>query len=87
MTAALTLSQIETLVIIERTSASISAFSTLILLTTYSSVKAFRTLSNTLIFYASFANLIADVGVLIGDRALDNPDGPLCQFQAFLMQM
>lgn len=84
---ALTVDQVKTLIIIERTAASISATSTLILLTTFCSVKAFRTLSNTLIFYASFANLFANMAALIGGEALNNPDGALCQFQAFLLEM
>jgi hypothetical protein len=83
----LTTQEIETLIILERTSASISATSTLILITTFCSIKAFRTLSNHLIFYASFANLFASMAALIGGNALDNPNGALCQFQAFLLEM
>ncbi|KAI6708073.1 hypothetical protein PZA11_007061 [Diplocarpon coronariae] len=50
-------------------------------------MKAFRTLSNTLIFYASFANLFANVAALIGGSALGNVDGGLCQFQGFLLEI
>ncbi len=82
----LTARQVHTLIILERTSAIISVTSTLILITTFCSLKAFRTISNTLIFYASFANLFASVAALIGGSALDNPDGALCQFQAFLLE-
>jgi hypothetical protein len=84
---AFTPQQIRTLVIIERTTASISVVATLILLTTFCFFKQFRTLSNTLIFYASFANLFANVAALMGRDAMAYPDGAACQFQAFLLEM
>lgn len=84
---ALTTAQIATLIVIERTTASISICFTLFLLTTFITIKQLRTLSNTLIFYASFANLFANVAALIGGSALHNPDGPLCQFQSFLLEL
>ncbi|TVY37122.1 Cyclic AMP receptor-like protein A [Lachnellula subtilissima] len=84
---ALTKHEIDVLIIIERTTASISVTGTLILLGTFIFIKEFRTLSNTLIFYASFANLFASVAVLIGGSALSHVDGALCQFQGFLLEM
>lgn len=84
---ALTIYQINSLVIIERTTASISVVATLILLATFCLLKQFRTLSNTLIFYASFANLFANVAALMGRDAINAPDGAACQFQAFLLEM
>ncbi|KAI9050671.1 hypothetical protein LZ554_005826 [Drepanopeziza brunnea f. sp. 'monogermtubi'] len=83
----LTNPQIQTLIVIERTTASISVFSTLLLITSFILFKPFRTLSNTLIFYASFANLFANVAALIGGSALTNLNGGLCQFQGFLLEM
>ncbi|KAL2065199.1 hypothetical protein VTL71DRAFT_2868 [Oculimacula yallundae] len=83
----LTTAQVRTLIIIERSTASISVAATLVLITTFIRFKRFRTLSNTLIFYASFANLFANVAALIGGAALHDLDGPLCQFQAFLLEM
>ena len=83
----LTRTQVDTLIIIERTTASISVIATLVLIGTFVFIKSFRTLSNTLIFYASFANLFANVAALIGGSALGNLDGPLCQFQGFLLEM
>ncbi|PBP19929.1 OPT oligopeptide transporter [Diplocarpon rosae] len=79
--------QIDTLITIERTTASISVISTLLLISTFICAKAFRTLSNTLIFYASFANLFANVAALIGGSALGHLDSGLCQFQGFLLEM
>ena len=84
---ALTTEQVATLIVIERCTASVSVFSTLILLMSFTFIKAFRTLSNTLIFYASFANLFANVAALIGGSALGSLSGGLCQFQGFLLEM
>jgi hypothetical protein len=83
----LTDQEIDTLIIIERTTASISVTGTLILFATFILIKDFRTLSNTLIFYASFANLFANVAALIGGSALSHVNGALCQFQGFLLDM
>ena len=84
---AFTIHQINELVIIERTTASISVFAVLILITTFCTIKEFRTLSNTLIFYASFANLFANAAALMGRNAIAHPDGAACQLQGFLLEM
>ncbi|PQE16190.1 G- coupled receptor protein [Rutstroemia sp. NJR-2017a BVV2] len=83
----LTPKEVEILIIIERTTASISVMGTLALLFTFIFIKSFRTLSNTIIFYASFANLFANVAALIGGSALSRVNSPLCQFQGFLLEM
>lgn len=79
--------EIDILIIIERTTASISVMGTLALFGTFIFFKSFRTLSNTIIFYASFANLFANVAALIGGSALSQVNSPLCQFQGFLLEM
>ena len=84
---ALTQSQINILTTIERAIACISCVSTLILLSTFIALKQLRTLSNTLLFYASFANLFANVAALIGGSALSHPNAALCQFQGFILEM
>jgi hypothetical protein len=83
----LTDNQVATLILIERITASISVVGTLHILVTFICIKDFRTLSNTIIFYASFANLFANVAALIGGAALSNVSGALCQFQGFLLEM
>ena len=83
----LTEEQIATLIIIERSTASISVVSSVLLISSFTFLKSFRTLSNTLIFYASFANLFANVAALIGGSALTQVNDPLCQFQGFLLEM
>jgi len=75
------------MITIERVTASISVAGTLSLLATFVFIKEFRTLSNTLIFWASFANLFANVAALIGGSALTRQSSPLCQFQGFLLEM
>ncbi|KUJ14603.1 uncharacterized protein LY89DRAFT_143917 [Mollisia scopiformis] len=82
----LTTGQKEVLITIERTTASISVISSVILILTYLSFKDFRTLPNTIIFLASPANLLAGVAALIGGSGLDNVDGTTCQAQAFLLE-
>jgi hypothetical protein len=84
---AFTESQLAALILIERVTASISVVGTFHLIGTFICIKDFRTLSNTIIFYASFANLFANVAALIGGAALSNVSGPLCQFQSFLLEM
>ncbi|ESZ93378.1 hypothetical protein SBOR_6240 [Sclerotinia borealis F-4128] len=79
--------EVEILIIIERTTASISVLATLALFATFIFIKSFRTLSNTIIFYASFANIFANVAALIGGSALSKVNSPLCQFQGFLLEM
>ncbi|KAB8299051.1 hypothetical protein EYC80_001178 [Monilinia laxa] len=79
--------EVDILIIIERTTASISVLGTLALFATFIFIKSFRTLSNTIIFYASFANLFANVAALIGGSALSQVNSPLCQFQGFLLEM
>jgi hypothetical protein len=84
----LTEQEIGTLVSIERATACLSVAGTLLIFLTFITDKSFRTLSNTLIFYASFANIMANVACLIGYFGiLEGPDSPLCQFQAFLLEM
>jgi hypothetical protein len=83
----LTENEVATLILIERVTASISVVGTFHLVWTYLFIKDFRTLSNTIIFYASFANLFANIAALIGGASLSNIHGPLCQFQGFLLEM
>jgi cation transporter-like permease len=88
MAQTLTESQLESLVVIERTSAILSLTGTAFVVTTFWASKAFRTLSNTLIFYASFGNVLSNVAhlaAIAGVRA--GPNSALCQMQGFLQQM
>lgn len=80
--------QVNVCILLERVTACISVTGTLILITTFAIFKEFRTLSNTLIFYASFANLFANVAALIGGSGFTKGvNSALCQFQGFLLEM
>lgn len=74
------------LAVIVRTMAALSAAATILLLLTFWRFKEFRTLPNTLIFLSSPANILANIGHFIAEDGLANPDGALCQAQAFLLQ-
>ncbi|KAH6704118.1 putative cAMP receptor-like protein [Leptodontidium sp. MPI-SDFR-AT-0119] len=83
----LTDSQIHILVIIEKTSAVLSLIGTTLIITTFLSIKSFRKLSTTLIFYASFSNVLSNVAHLVGVAGIRaGRNSALCQVQAFLQQ-
>ncbi|KAH8585788.1 hypothetical protein B0O99DRAFT_748786 [Bisporella sp. PMI_857] len=83
----LTDSQIHTLVIVEKTSAVLSLIGTTLIITTYLSIKSFRKLSTTLIFYASFSNVLSNAAHLVGVAGIRaGRNSALCQVQAFLQQ-
>jgi hypothetical protein len=49
--------------------------------------RRFRKPINRLVFYATWGNLFANVATLISREGIKiGVDGPLCQFQAFLIQ-
>lgn len=84
----LTEEQVVAIVDAERVAACVSIAAILLVLLTFFTQKRLRNLSNTLIVYASFANVMANVGCLIGYFGiLAGPESPLCQFQAFLFEM
>jgi hypothetical protein len=88
MTQSLTESQLTSLVAIERTSAALSLTGTALIITTFWASKKFRTLPNTLIFYASFGNVISNVAHLVAIAGVAaGPNSALCQIQGFLQQM
>ncbi|KAG4439535.1 hypothetical protein IFR05_004975 [Cadophora sp. M221] len=83
----LTDSQIHDLVIVEKFSAVLSLTGTTLIITSFLSIKSFRKLSSTLIFYASFSNVLSNVAHLVGVAGIHaGRDSVLCQGQAFLQQ-
>jgi hypothetical protein len=88
MAQTLTASQVKSLVIIERASAVLSLTSTVLVITTFWASKTFRTLSNTLIVYASFGNILSNIAHLVAVEGVTaGPNSALCQMQGFLQQM
>ncbi|KAH9211029.1 hypothetical protein DL95DRAFT_512152 [Leptodontidium sp. 2 PMI_412] len=83
----LTDSQIHDLVIVEKFSAVLSLTGTTLIITSFLSIKSFRKLSSTLIFYASFSNVLSNVAHLVGVSGIHaGRNSVLCQGQGFLQQ-
>ncbi|KAH7141216.1 hypothetical protein B0J13DRAFT_53473 [Dactylonectria estremocensis] len=83
----LTQSQLNALSIIERVCSVFSLVGSLFVIGTFVSSKAFHKPINRLVFYASFGNMMTNVGTLMSRTYIDNPNSVGCQFQAFLIQM
>ncbi|CZR51514.1 related to G protein coupled receptor like protein [Phialocephala subalpina] len=84
----LTAFQIDTLAIVEKASAVLSLIGTTLIIITFLSMKSFRRLSTTLIFYASFSNVLSNIAHLIGISGITaGQNNALCQVQGFLQQM
>ncbi|KAI9727601.1 MAG: hypothetical protein M1834_008041 [Cirrosporium novae-zelandiae] len=83
----LTSGQVLTISIAERLASCISLLACFFIIGTFLCSAHFRSPINRLVFYASFGNVLACVGTLISTSAVGQPDGPLCQFQGFMIQM
>lgn len=84
----LTANQLYAIEITERLGSVLSLVGTAFIIGTFLYDKAFHKPINRLVFYASFGNIMANVGTLISRSGMDlGISKPLCQFQAFLIQM
>ncbi|KAK8049654.1 g-protein coupled receptor [Apiospora phragmitis] len=84
----LTREQVNTIVVFERVGASLSVTGVLLLLIAFAAFKRLRTVPNTFITFASFANLGASIACLIGYAGIEAGAGSaLCQTQAFMFEM
>lgn len=72
--------------IIERVGSVLSVIGCIFIIVTFLSSSAFRKPINRLVFYASFGNMLVNVGTLIARAFVDKVNSPGCQFQAFLIQ-
>ncbi|KPM43535.1 hypothetical protein AK830_g2989 [Neonectria ditissima] len=86
-TGHLTHGQLNALSIIERVCSVFSLLGSLFVIGTFVSSKAFHKPINRLVFYASFGNMMTNVGTLMSRQYIDSPNSVGCQFQAFLIQM
>jgi hypothetical protein len=84
--ADLTEEQINALIVIERTCSTISMVASGFTILTYCCSNYFSKSINRLIFYASFGNLLTNIGTMMSRSFIDNPDSAGCQTQAFLIQ-
>lgn len=80
--------QIFAIEVTERLGSVLSLIGTAFIIGTFLYDNAFHKPINRLVFYASWGNIMANVGTLISRSGIDlGINQPLCQFQAFLIQM
>jgi hypothetical protein len=85
---ALSESQLNAICLTERICSGISFLGTAFIIGTFLYDKSFRKPINRLVFYASWGNIMANVGTMISRNGIYAGVGsPLCQFQGFLIQM
>ncbi|KAI1124805.1 G-protein coupled receptor [Nemania abortiva] len=72
--------------IIERVGSVLSVTGCIFIIVTFLSSSAFRKPINRLVFYASFGNLLVNVGTLIARAYVDQENSVGCQLQGFLIQ-
>src|SRR5690349_16606410 len=84
--ADLTHEQIQALTIIERTCSTVSMVASTFTILTYCCSNYFSKSINRLIFFASFGNILTNIGTMISRSYIDKPDSAGCQAQAFLIQ-
>ncbi|EFQ26114.1 G-protein coupled receptor [Colletotrichum graminicola] len=73
--------------IIERICSVLSLIGCVFIIVTFCSSRAFHKPINRLAFFASFGNMMSNVGTLMARSYIGFPDSPGCQLQAFLIQM
>lgn len=85
---ALTPTQTETLVLLERIGGSVSLVAVVLIFVAYALVPRVRNVQNTFIVFASIANIGASVASIIAMDGLNRGvESALCQGQGFLFQM
>lgn len=83
----LTSNELSAIVVTTRVTSVLSLIGCAFIITTFLTSTAFHKPINRLVFYASVGNLMECVATLITTAALKDINGPLCQFQGFLIQM
>lgn len=83
----LTQSQLQAISAIERICSVLSLVACVLTMATYCASKSFHKPINRLVFYASFGNMLSNVGTLMSQAYTSRPASSQCQFQAFLIQM
>ena len=83
----LSFDQLSSLSTIERACSVLSLLGCILIIITFSFSKAFHKPINRLVFYASFGNMMTNVGTLMAREYINFPNSVGCQFQAFLIQM
>lgn len=79
--------QVAAISITERVCSALSVAASCIIIVTFLGSRNFRRPINRLVFYATFGNVMANVGTLISESGVDHgANSALCQFQAFMIQ-
>lgn len=79
--------QLDAVSVIERSCSVLSVLGCIFIIVTFCMSSAFHKPINRLVFYASFGNLMANVGTLMSLAYLSSLNSFGCQFQAFLLQL
>lgn len=80
--------QLDAIQMAERVSSVLSVLGCLFVIITYLSSVAFHKPINRLVFYASWGNLATNVATIISRSGIAaGVNSPLCQLQAFIIQM
>lgn len=79
--------QLDHFSIIERVCSVFSLLGCVFIITTFCARRSFHKPINRLVFYASFGNMMSNVGTLMARTYVGDGNSPGCQFQAFLIQM
>jgi hypothetical protein len=79
-------SQLEAISIIERVCSVLSLLGSSFVIGTFVLSKTFHKPINRLVFYASFGNMMSNVGTLMSRSYTDQPNSAGCQAQAMLIQ-
>jgi len=79
--------QMYTITIAERVSSVLSLIGTTIIILTFILDSNFHKPINRMVFYAAWGNIASNIGTLISTDGLRlGVNGPLCQFQAMMVQ-
>lgn len=84
----LTEQQLDAITAAERANSILSLIGTTIVISTFLSFQAFRKPINRVVFYASWANILTNVGTLISRSAIVRGENGIafCKFQALIIQ-
>lgn len=80
-------SDLEAISVIERVCSVLSLLGCLFVIVTFCCFKGFQKPVNRLVFYATFGNMMTNIGTLMSRAYVDSPDSAGCQLQSFLIQM
>ncbi|EXV03656.1 7 transmembrane receptor domain protein [Metarhizium robertsii] len=80
-------SQLRAISAIERACSVLSLLGCLFTIVTFCYSRSFHKPINRLVFYASFGNMLTNIGTLMSRTFLENGTSFGCQFQAFLIQL